>query len=83
MLLYIYIFSTIYIAAKLSNELTRVTLFYLCVAGGAISNLYGMLLARYKAFPSIKTSGFPSGVQLVVFTSEHVCIENKYWNRNV
>ncbi|KAL8564653.1 hypothetical protein ACOMHN_004147 [Nucella lapillus] len=39
--------------------------------GGAVSNLYGVLLARHHAFPSIKTEGMPINARPVVFTSDH------------
>ncbi|KAK7092501.1 hypothetical protein V1264_008237 [Littorina saxatilis] len=38
--------------------------------GGAVSNLYGVLLARHHTFPNVKTEGMPSCAQPVVFTSE-------------
>ncbi|XP_063231452.1 LOW QUALITY PROTEIN: acidic amino acid decarboxylase GADL1-like [Bacillus rossius redtenbacheri] len=38
--------------------------------GGSISNMYGMVLARYKLAPDIKTKGLSSFPPLVVFTSE-------------
>uniref|UniRef100_A0A8C2EU87 Glutamate decarboxylase 2 n=1 Tax=Cyprinus carpio TaxID=7962 RepID=A0A8C2EU87_CYPCA len=39
--------------------------------GGAISNMYAMLLARYKMFPEVKEKGMSSAPRLVAFTSEH------------
>ncbi|XP_026800634.2 glutamate decarboxylase 2 [Pangasianodon hypophthalmus] len=39
--------------------------------GGAISNMYAMLLARYKMFPEVKEKGMSSVPKLVAFTSEH------------
>uniref|UniRef100_A0A672NPP4 Glutamate decarboxylase 2 n=1 Tax=Sinocyclocheilus grahami TaxID=75366 RepID=A0A672NPP4_SINGR len=39
--------------------------------GGAISNMYAMLLARYKMFPEVKEKGMSSVPRLVAFTSEH------------
>ncbi|CAG2243326.1 E4.1.1.15 [Mytilus edulis] len=38
--------------------------------GGAISNLYGMLTARHKRFPSVKYTGMSSKGDIVIFTSE-------------
>ncbi|KAK7482347.1 hypothetical protein BaRGS_00026366, partial [Batillaria attramentaria] len=38
--------------------------------GGAVSNFYGVLLARHNAFPNAKADGMPSGVRPIVFTSE-------------
>lgn len=43
-----------------------------CSLGGAISNMYAMLLARYKMFPEVKEKGMSSVPRLVAFTSEHV-----------
>uniref|UniRef100_A0AAQ5ZAF2 Glutamate decarboxylase 2 n=1 Tax=Amphiprion ocellaris TaxID=80972 RepID=A0AAQ5ZAF2_AMPOC len=40
--------------------------------GGAISNMYAMLLARFKMFPEVKEKGMSSVPRLVAFTSEHV-----------
>uniref|UniRef100_A0A8C1SHR6 Glutamate decarboxylase 2 n=1 Tax=Cyprinus carpio TaxID=7962 RepID=A0A8C1SHR6_CYPCA len=42
-----------------------------CPLGGAISNMYAMLLARYKMFPEVKEKGMSSAPRLVAFTSEH------------
>lgn len=50
-------------------------------AGGAISNLYSVIVARQKLFPEYKTKGLralPS--QLVLFTSEHVSSMKLSWN---
>eukprot|EP00301_Raphidiophrys_heterophryoidea_P000191 c1009_g1_i1.p1 GENE.c1009_g1_i1~~c1009_g1_i1.p1 ORF type:complete len:543 (+),score=119.01 c1009_g1_i1:54-1631(+) len=41
----------------------------LFVPGGAMSNMYGLLLARHWAFPTIRTEGM-SGPPLVAFVSE-------------
>lgn len=38
--------------------------------GGSISNMYGMVMARYKLMPSVKTSGLAGVPPLVCFTSE-------------
>jgi len=38
--------------------------------GGSSSNMYGMVLARYKHVPSIKTTGMFGLRPLVIFTSE-------------
>lgn len=41
--------------------------------GGAISNLYSIIVARHKMFPEYKTKGMRGlPQQLVLFTSEHV-----------
>uniref|UniRef100_A0A3B4AL77 Glutamate decarboxylase 2 n=2 Tax=Periophthalmus magnuspinnatus TaxID=409849 RepID=A0A3B4AL77_9GOBI len=39
--------------------------------GGAISNMYAMLLARFKMFPEVKEKGMSCIPKLVAFTSEH------------
>ncbi|XP_076651494.1 cysteine sulfinic acid decarboxylase [Halictus rubicundus] len=38
--------------------------------GGSISNMYGMVAARYKMFPEVKTKGLTGLPPLVCFTSE-------------
>eukprot|EP00928_Gymnodinium_smaydae_P083234 TRINITY_DN66473_c0_g1_i1.p1 TRINITY_DN66473_c0_g1~~TRINITY_DN66473_c0_g1_i1.p1 ORF type:complete len:535 (+),score=88.60 TRINITY_DN66473_c0_g1_i1:37-1641(+) len=43
----------------------------LFVPGGSISNMYGMHLARFRAFPQVKTEGLSSCPTLVAFTSTH------------
>lgn len=40
--------------------------------GGAISNMYSIMAARYKFFPEVKTKGMVAVPKLVLFTSEHV-----------
>lgn len=44
----------------------------LVFAGGAISNMYSVMIARYKFFPEVKTKGMTAAPRLVLFTSEHV-----------
>uniref|UniRef100_A0A8B9M253 Glutamate decarboxylase 1 n=1 Tax=Astyanax mexicanus TaxID=7994 RepID=A0A8B9M253_ASTMX len=39
--------------------------------GGAISNMYSVMIARYKHFPEVKTKGMTAAPRLVLFTSEH------------
>ncbi|XP_015789794.1 glutamate decarboxylase-like [Tetranychus urticae] len=39
--------------------------------GGAISNLYAIIVARHQMFPEYKTKGLKALPQLVLFTSEH------------
>jgi len=39
--------------------------------GGAISNLYAIIVARHTMFPNYKTEGLKSFPQFVLFTSEH------------
>ncbi|XP_053571802.1 glutamate decarboxylase 1-like [Bombina bombina] len=39
--------------------------------GGTISNLYSLLVARYKYYPMVKTKGMSALPQIVVFISEH------------
>lgn len=44
------------------------------LSGGAISNMYSVMVARYKFFPEVKTKGMAAAPRLVLFTSEHVCV---------
>jgi glutamate/tyrosine decarboxylase-like PLP-dependent enzyme len=46
--------------------------FFIVSAGGSVSNMYGMVLARYRAIPDSKTKGLSGLPPLVVFTSEDV-----------
>ncbi|XP_073726788.1 glutamate decarboxylase 1b isoform X1 [Misgurnus anguillicaudatus] len=39
--------------------------------GGAISNMYSVMVARYKYFPEVKTKGMSAAPRLVLFTSEY------------
>ncbi|CAL8343415.1 unnamed protein product [Merluccius merluccius] len=39
--------------------------------GGAISNLYSILVARYDFYPEVKTKGMSALPRLALFTSEH------------
>ncbi|KAJ3595504.1 hypothetical protein NHX12_004807 [Muraenolepis orangiensis] len=39
--------------------------------GGAISNLYSILVARYDLYPEVKTKGMSALPRLALFTSEH------------
>ncbi|TMS06396.1 Glutamate decarboxylase 1 [Larimichthys crocea] len=39
--------------------------------GGAISNMYSVMIARYKFFPEVKTKGMAAAPRLILFTSEH------------
>ena len=41
------------------------------IVGGSISNMFAMVLARYKKFPDVKRKG-TSNFQLVAFTSQEV-----------
>lgn len=43
-----------------------------CVTGGSTSNMYGMVLARYKTAPETKTKGSSCVPPLVCFASEDV-----------
>ncbi|KAJ4449078.1 hypothetical protein ANN_00473 [Periplaneta americana] len=45
---------------------------YMIMSRGSISNMYGMVLARYKAVPECKTKGLSGQLPLVAFTSEAV-----------
>lgn len=38
--------------------------------GGSLSNMYGMVLARYQSFPEVKTKGLNQLPPLACFTSE-------------
>uniref|UniRef100_A0A671QQY0 Glutamate decarboxylase 1 n=1 Tax=Sinocyclocheilus anshuiensis TaxID=1608454 RepID=A0A671QQY0_9TELE len=40
--------------------------------GGAISNMYSVMVARYKHYPEVKIKGMAAAPRLVLFTSEHV-----------
>jgi len=42
------------------------------LAGGAISNMYSVMVARYKHYPEVKIKGMAAVPRLVLFTSEHV-----------
>lgn len=35
--------------------------------------MYGVMIARYKFFPVVKTKGMAAAPRLILFTSEHVC----------
>uniref|UniRef100_A0A8C1YSC5 Glutamate decarboxylase 1 n=1 Tax=Cyprinus carpio TaxID=7962 RepID=A0A8C1YSC5_CYPCA len=39
--------------------------------GGAISNMYSVMVARYKHYPEVKIKGMAAAPRLVLFTSEH------------
>ncbi|KAK7153683.1 hypothetical protein R3I94_007158 [Phoxinus phoxinus] len=39
--------------------------------GGAISNMYSVMVARYKHYPEVKIKGMAAVPRLVLFTSEH------------
>lgn len=40
--------------------------------GGAISNMYSIMAARYQYFPDVKSKGMTAVPKLVLFTSENV-----------
>lgn len=42
--------------------------------GGSISLLYGIVAARYKAYPQVKCQGVRALPKLVIFTSEDVSL---------
>ena len=48
---------------------------FIVSVGGSMSNMYGMVLARYKAVPESKTKGLSGQQTLVAFTSEDVSKE--------
>lgn len=56
------------LASKLNFPIESEGLF---VPGGSIANLYGMHLARYKAFPQVKTEGMWACPPLAAFCSDH------------
>ncbi|KAM6456852.1 glutamate decarboxylase 1-like isoform 2-T2 [Liasis olivaceus] len=39
--------------------------------GGSISNLYSVLVARYKRYPEVKTKGMAALPEIILFVSEH------------
>jgi glutamate decarboxylase len=43
----------------------------LLVPGGSAANLYGMHIARHRAFPEVRTKGLAAAPPLVAFTSSH------------
>ncbi|VTJ61951.1 Hypothetical predicted protein [Marmota monax] len=49
----------------------QTTLKYAIKTGGAISNMYAMLIARFKMFPEVKEKGMAAVPRLIAFTSEH------------
>lgn len=51
--------------------------YHACPPGGAISNMYAMLLARFKMFPEVKEKGMSSVPRLAAFTSEHVSVPER------
>lgn len=51
-----------------------------CVfVGGAVSNMYSVMVARYKHYPEVKIKGMAAVPRLVLFTSEHVCHLFSLW----
>ena len=50
----------------------------LCPLGGAISNMYAMLIARFKMFPEVKEKGMAAVPRLIAFTSEHVGVQRPF-----
>ena len=55
------------------RSLTNGRLFF-SRTGGAISNLYAVIVARHKMFPNYKTQGLKAFPQFVLYTSEHVSL---------
>ncbi|KAA0716083.1 Glutamate decarboxylase 1 [Triplophysa tibetana] len=49
----------------------RDTLKYGVRTGGAVSNMYSVMVARYKHYPEVKIKGMAAVPRLVLFTSEH------------
>ena len=56
----------------LNNEL-NIWLLYVN-AGGSISNMYGMNLARYQKYPEVKEEGMSALPRICLFTSEQVIL---------
>ncbi|KAK3568531.1 hypothetical protein QTP86_008613 [Hemibagrus guttatus] len=54
-----------------STANTNIVLIKFSKKGGAISNMYSVMIARYKHFPEVKTKGMSAAPRLVLFTSEH------------
>uniref|UniRef100_A0A6Q2X0K2 Glutamate decarboxylase 1 n=1 Tax=Esox lucius TaxID=8010 RepID=A0A6Q2X0K2_ESOLU len=50
--------------------------------GGAISNMYSVMIARYKFFPEVKAKGMTAAPRLVLFTSEHVSLVLNVWSNS-
>uniref|UniRef100_A0A8B9LWA4 Glutamate decarboxylase 1 n=1 Tax=Astyanax mexicanus TaxID=7994 RepID=A0A8B9LWA4_ASTMX len=48
--------------------------------GGAISNMYSVMIARYKHFPEVKTKGMTAAPRLVLFTSEHIVFSQSHYS---
>ena len=49
------------------------------MSGGSMSNMYGMVLARFNKCPDVKTKGIGSLGQLVAFTSQEVYLQSMNW----
>lgn len=62
------------IIAHVSEKIDYRTFDGIFSPGGSISNMYGMVLARYKAFPDVKCKGVYKYNTLVAFASEDVNI---------
>ena len=60
----------------MKSELARPTslheMFYFSTAGGSMSNMYAMNLARFQRWPDIKEQGLSACPRLVLFTSKEV-----------
>jgi len=48
------------------------------VEGGAVANLYAVLVARHRAQPNVKHKGLTNLPPLVVFQSDRVCSVYSY-----
>uniref|UniRef100_A0A8C1TGL8 Glutamate decarboxylase 1 n=1 Tax=Cyprinus carpio TaxID=7962 RepID=A0A8C1TGL8_CYPCA len=55
----------------LMEQLTLKKIEMFVLAGGAISNMYSVMVARYKHYPEVKIKGMTAAPRLVLFTSEH------------
>lgn len=58
------------VMVRMCTLLSRVLMCFVS-PGGAISNMYSVMIARYKYFPEVKTKGMSAAPRLVLFTSEH------------
>lgn len=52
---------------------TNLILVWCIFAGGSVSNMYGMNVARYHKFPEVKCKGMQALPKTCIFTSELVC----------
>lgn len=58
--------------ARIFTALTKANNRFISLAGGSISNICGLNVARFKKFPRVKAEGMQALPKLCIFTSEHV-----------